>query len=362
MDLSAFVKNFATQHGFTVGICDVEPLTEARVRIASRVTPFVSSDVDKRTDPGRSLPNAKSVIVLGMGHAAPAYTTETSLFSLMGEPLGLLSSLCINDDYHLRLKTALSTLAESLECELSPDDTLIEAMPSKPSSGISDSFHYKILADSGILDERALAVRAGLGLYGRNGMVVSPVFGPFFHIGVLLTDIPYKLMEFVEYNHTASCPKNCQLCADACPSGAIPPEGYAINALACVSYLTQKPGPLTEAEMASMGRQLYGCDICRQVCPFGQRRTLTPPELSTVPLTDWLTISDAEFTKRYAHTAMLWRGTDILRRNALIVLGNVYKKEKRAPAAHIMPLVNVFLSHTDESIRAAARFALKNIS
>ena len=274
------IINFAAAHGCIAGICDALPLESERLRLAAIATPFVSRDIDKRIDPSRSLPGAKSVIVLGKGYAP--------------SPSGNLSSLGCGIDYHVTLTNILAELAQLLDCSST------------------------IMVDSGPLAERAFAVKAGLGFWGRNGMVISPELGSFFNIGLLIVDIILAPTSF----SFASCPEGCRRCIDACPNGAIKP--YSVDPTACISYLTQKKGSLTAPEMAAMGTQLYGCDLCQICCPANQWHTKLVEnidQLNEAPAAI-LSMNEGEFQAQFGHTAMAWRGLKHLQRNAKIVLQN----------------------------------------
>ena len=158
------------------------------------------------------------------------------------------------------------------------------------------------------MDERAFAHRAGLGFYGRNGLIISPVFGSRFNIGLLLLDIPIATAAETA-PLSPRCPPTCRLCIDACPGGALRP-GLPMDTKKCVSYLTQKRD--WAGEEAALHGQLYGCDICQDVCPFNaptQNKTYVNPW-------EWLEMDDEQFAQKYGHTAMLWQGAALLRRNA----------------------------------------------
>ncbi|MCL1842361.1 MAG: DUF1730 domain-containing protein [Defluviitaleaceae bacterium] len=299
------LEKFATKHNIIAGVCHAAPLQRARLPNPLSVVPFVSNDEKKRTEPEAHLRGVKSIIVIGAGYAQSG--SEQSPASAH------LSSLGINDDYHVRLRGLLKELAEEL----------------KPCG----DFKYKILADSPTLDERALAHRAGLGFFGRNGLIISQKFGSRFNIGCLLTTLPlpeefseknFRINHFESANQPAakvpktSCPPDCNLCISACPTGALQRDKNGLNAARCISYLTQK-NEISPQEEKLIGQQLYGCDICQNVCPFNA----PAPQAMYVNPEEWLEMSDNDFERKYGHTAMMWRGTEILRRNARIVRKNI---------------------------------------
>ncbi|MCL1862207.1 MAG: DUF1730 domain-containing protein [Defluviitaleaceae bacterium] len=237
----------------------------------SLFVPFVSKDIEKRTNPEASLKNVKTIIVVGVGYK--------EIGNGGGEGTAVLSSLGTCEDYHPRVKGILHSLAKDM--------------------GLNQ---YKILVDSPALDERALAYRAGLGIYGRNGLIISKKFGSRFNIGCLLATQSVEI---------ASTPDveclNCNACIEACPVKG--------NKQQCISYLTQKESLTSDEEaLIKKSRQIYGCDICQDACPLNKKRNAT-----FVDPQKWLSVSDEELKQIYANTAMLWRGVDVLRRNARIL-------------------------------------------
>jgi len=221
----------------------------------------------------------------------------------MPEGAGIISAYGIADDYHIIVKALLKKLAAELQQHT--------------------QCKHKILVDSPNLDERALAVKAGLGFFGRNGLVISPEYGSRFCIGLLLMDIPLENWGHKagqQRSTSAVCPPNCRKCIDACPNGALLEKG-GLNAAGCISYLTQKDN-LTPEEAVKIGSHLYGCDICQNVCPFNQPQ----PTIWASPEA-WLSMTDEDFIGTYGHTAMLWRGPALLRRNAEIVIVNCGKQK-----------------------------------
>jgi len=279
------VESFTSQEDCIAGICDAKTLPLPK----EGFTPFVSKDINKRTNPATSLPGAQSIIVVGL-------QSKIENFPPIPEGAGIISALGITEDYHIRVRTLINKLLSLLQ-------------------GYGD-FKHKILIDSPALDERALAVKAGLGYIGKNGLVISKKYGSRFNIGLLLTDIPLYMPRD---NIKQSCPPSCNKCIEACPSGALTKKFNVEN---CISYLTQK-NEITPAEEAKIGRHLYGCDICQDVCPKNK-----PQPIAWAMPEDWLKMSDEEFAHKYGNTPMSWRSAKHLRRNAKIVIAN-----RQAPPA-----------------------------
>ena len=279
---------FAEENNIAIGACSPEPLCEKRLR-ASPFVPFVKKDLKKRVDPAAVLPGVRSIIAIGVGSRMPlisAFEGEIGAKAGYAE----LSSLGTDCDYHPIVKEVLAELSWILEKSFGSD------------------FKAKALVDSPTLDERAFAHRAGLGFYGKNGLIICPKFGTRFNIGLLLTNFRLEDLRYRETQTFESCPPSCGLCIKACPNGALQ-EGQPLDAALCVSYLTQKK-VLEPSEESLMGNQLYGCDICQDICPFNPPREKTyvnPQELAA-----W---TDGEINDRFSHTSMLWQGTGILRRN-----------------------------------------------
>ncbi|MCL1878703.1 MAG: hypothetical protein FWF80_07585 [Defluviitaleaceae bacterium] len=299
--MTEILASFAEKHNILLGVCDAAPLE--RARLASPFVPFVSADAERRMNPAATLAGAKSIIVVGVEGAVGCAN---------------LSSLGTADDYHVRVKGLLRELVGELKkhAKRALNSADIFACPqdvSKPDA-VSLSikkmdFKHKILVDSPGLDERALAHRAGLGFFGRNGLLISEKFGSRFNIGCLLLTLSEKPQSARFFG---GCLPGCEICIKSCPNGALGGDGFCVER--CVSYLTQKDELSPEEENMLHG-QLFGCDICQDVCPFNAHM---PPSSACVDPAEWLKMGDDEFEKKYGRTGMLWRGTEILRRNARI--------------------------------------------
>jgi len=288
MNLTDVVTKFAQENGIVAGVCDAMPLDATYLK-ASAFTPFVQKDIEKRVNPAAIMPGVKSVVVVGVvDNGDDSYALQGTRNHPPDDATAGLSSLGTTPDYHPRVKAVLESLAATISAHT--------------------SHTYKILVDSPTLDERAFAQRAGIGFFGCHGLIISPKFGTRFNIGLLLTSAvlpqnrPFVLL---------ACPSDCSRCITACPTSALS-KGRPLDTARCLSYLTQKKILTAEEEMmVSHGGQLYGCDICQDACPFN-----APRKRVYVNLQDWCDKTDDNFTTEYGHTAMLWQGADILRRNA----------------------------------------------
>ena len=152
-------------------------------------------------------------------------------------------------------------------------------------------FESRCFVDTGPLVERIYAKYAGLGWQGKNTCMIHESLGSWFFLGVILTSLELPREECVEPmpDRCGSCTR----CIDACPTEALTP--YRMDASRCIAYLTiEKRGPIAEDLAAKVGRNVFGCDICQEVCPWNRRAPVTDwPELQprpelVNPALDWL--------------------------------------------------------------------------
>jgi epoxyqueuosine reductase len=176
--------------------------------------------------------------------------------------------------------------------------------------------------DTGPVLERELAARAGLGWIGKNTMLLHPALGSWFFIGVLLTT--------AELQHDAPLPDrcgSCRACLDVCPTEAFVAP-YVLDARRCISYLTiEHRGAIDPALHGAMGEWQFGCDLCQSVCPWNRKAPVTR-ERAFMPDAQYpgaeavLEMSDDEFRRRFAGTALLRPKAAGMRRNAAIARAN----------------------------------------
>jgi epoxyqueuosine reductase len=183
---------------------------------------------------------------------------------------------------------------------------------------------YRVLVDANQHVDREGAARSGVGFYGKNTMLITRRFGSWVVLGTLVTDVELEPMPPLD----ADC-GSCTLCIEACPTGALDEPGV-LDANRCLSYWTQAGAPIPEPYREELGDQVYGCDICQDVCPWNRgiekrRAGVQPPEGAEpyVSLVDWLEAPDDELAERYDRLFVPRNDPRYLRRNALVALGNV---------------------------------------
>jgi epoxyqueuosine reductase len=276
---------------------------------------FEKGTIEERTEPGKLLPEAKSIISIAIAYPtrmkdAPRSTKESRR--------GIFCRASWGTDYHVVLREKLQKLTAFIQ----------ENMPGMES---------RLMVDTGELSDRAVAERAGIGFSGKNTSIITPEFGSFVYLGELITNIPFIPDSPVE----EGC-GDCTKCMDACPTGALV-QGGQLNAQRCIAYLTQTKDFLPEEFRTKLGNRLYGCDTCQMVCPwnrkvnFDHHPELQPdPEAAKPKLTPMLRISNREFKEKFGYMSGSWRGKKPLQRNALIAIGHYRDKTAVDELIHAM--------------------------
>jgi epoxyqueuosine reductase len=235
------------------------------------------------------------------------------------------------------------------------DDRYAELREKLDSLGRRLGGDYRVLVDANQHVDREAAVRAGVGFYGKNTLVITRTYGSWVVLGTLVTSAEVEPTRPLELD----C-GSCRLCIDACPTGALDEPG-TVDSTRCLSYWTQAPAPIPEEYRAELGSQVYGCDICQDVCPWNRgvekRRASAPiPEGAepTVDLVEWLAADGEELVRRYDRLFVPGNDPRYLRRNALVALGNVGGPEHRAAVA-------ACAADPDPMLREHAEWALARI-
>ncbi len=210
---------------------------------------------------------------------------------------------------------------------------------------------YRVLVDANQHVDREGAARAGVGFYGKNTLLITRRFGSWVVLGTLVTDVEIEPSAPLDLD----C-GSCRLCIDACPTGALDEPG-AVDANRCLSYWTQSPRAIPEEYRLALGNQVYGCDICQDVCPWNKgvekRRAGEPLPADAEPsvsLAEWLEAPDDELRSRYDRLYFPRNDPSYLRRNALVAAGN-----SGDPA--LVPAVARWRGSEDDKLADAAEWA-----
>ncbi len=182
---------------------------------------------------------------------------------------------------------------------------------------------YRVLVDENQHVDREAAARSGVGFYGKNTLLITRRFGSWVVLGTLVTDLELETTAPLELD----C-GSCALCVEACPTGALDEPG-TLDATKCLSYWTQSAHDAPEPYREALEAQVYGCDICQDVCPWNRgiekRRAGDPVPARAEPhvdLVDWLESEPAELRERYARLYVPRNDGRFLQRNARIALAN----------------------------------------
>lgn len=274
-----------------IGFTTADPFDELKNKLIEYHTKgyasgFEESDIALRVEPKLSMSSAESIIAIAVGYPNKLKNAPKSV---RGKRRGMFARASWGQDYHTIMRRRLDDLAAFIQSKV-PD---VEIMS---------------MVDTGVLSDRAVAERAGLGFTGRNGFVINPELGTWTYLGEMLINLPFPPDEQI----LDSCGE-CTICVDRCPTGALVGNGQ-LNSQKCISYLTQTKGYLKDEYRYKIGNRLYGCDTCQQVCPKNrginteQEDIILEPEILKPKLVPLLQMSNKEFKATYGHLAGAWRG------------------------------------------------------
>jgi len=182
---------------------------------------------------------------------------------------------------------------------------------------------YRVLVDENQHVDREAAARSGVGFYGKNTLLITRRFGSWVVLGTLVTDLELETTAPLGLD----C-GSCALCIEACPTGALDEPG-TLDATKCLSYWTQSAREAPEPYREALEAQVYGCDICQDVCPWNRgierRRAGDPVPAGAEPhvdLVEWIESDPTELRERYARLFVPRNDGRFLQRNARIALAN----------------------------------------
>lgn len=310
----------------------------------------------RRRDPSKVLEPLRSVIVCGMNYNTKhAYSVVAAGAPRDDEPRGWISRYAWGEDYHEVMWDRLNRL------EVEVKERFGDAMVSRA------------YADTGPVAERVLAKYAGLGWLGKNTLLLNEALGSWLFLGVILTSLELEASPAIAEGPPPDLCGSCRQCLDACPTGALI-EPYVMDARRCISYLTiELRGEIPKEFREAMGWQVYGCDICQDVCPYNGKAPVTvirefePREVDSEnrllsPKLEWLaSLSEEEFRQVFKGSAMKrtkWRG---IVRNACIALGNAGLQKSNPGHRGAIAVLERLVGTSDKVIAESARWAIGRI-
>lgn len=339
-------------------------------------------DDPRRLSPQRMLKGAKSLIVCGLNYNSPHPPSTEAIVAVAPEdsekPRGWISRYAWGGDYHDDVLAKLQSLAAGLHLRFDGE------------------FDARAYVDTGPILERVVARHAGLGWQGKNTCLINEEIGSMFFLGVIITSLDLIPSLAPGESLPPDLCGNCRLCLDACPTGAIV-EPYVLDARRCIAYLTIELRGSIPAELREpMGRHVFGCDICQDVCPWNrnapvtllevfQPKSLRPsqkdqnPGYETASSTgsvsgtaaafseqslfspglEWLaSLTEEEFRQVFRGSPIKrakWRG---LVRNACVALGNSGLQPNSASYSRVTKLLENLSASSDPVIAEHASWAL----
>lgn len=184
------------------------------------------------------------------------------------------------------------------------------------------------LVDSNSLPERYIGYLAGVGVIGKNNMLITKKYGSYVFLGEIITDLEIECTDkgtFDDVTKYKEC-KECNLCIDACPTKAI--ISGRKNPNICSSYITQKKN-LSNVDYKLIKNRIFGCDICQNSCPYNKDISFSSLEefrpldfMNNDDINYYANLNNKNFKEKISKTSCGWRGKNIIRRNAIIKLYN----------------------------------------
>ena len=322
----------------------------------------------KRASLRRTAPWARTVIVCAINYnTAPPYSIQ-----MKDRSQGWISRYAWGTrDYHDSVMKRLKQIEERLQEKMAAEEEPADEDATKQGRGGShdsrDRVHASGLTTSGLttrcyvdtgpLVERIYAKYAGIGWIGKNTCILNQRLGSWLFLGVILTSLEL----YADLPAPDRC-GTCTRCLEACPTEAF--DGpYQLDSNKCISYLTiEKRGSIPEKMREGMGRHIFGCDICQDVCPWNRKSRVTDaaefaprPELVN-PALEWLAAMDAEeFRRNFRGSPVRRAKLTGIRRNAVIAMGNSGERK-------FLPLLRELENDPDPVIAETAKWASKKLA
>ncbi|MEY3802672.1 MAG: tRNA epoxyqueuosine(34) reductase QueG [Actinomycetota bacterium] len=313
-----------------VGITGADVLHRAREVLTERKSLGLHNEMQftyrnpiRSTDPTSTMPTARSIIV-----GARSYATE---MPIKPDQISARIARYAWADYYEQLREGLAQIASQLR---------------------ADGWRAIILADDNSIVDREVAYQAGLGWYGKNANLLIEGAGSYFVLGSVITDAPLEPSTKTVEDGCGSCRR----CIDNCPTQAIVAPGV-VDARKCLAWLLQKPGVFDSAYRIALGDRLYGCDDCQEVCPPTVRHAIVEEQngktQAWASVMSVLNLDDKTLLENFKAWYISDRDPKWLRRNALIILGNV----ANASDQDTQNILKRYLVDRDPILRAHAVWA-----
>lgn len=335
--LKSELADIADQHSIDrIGFCTAAVFEDVREALHTRKAAGLSADMnftyrnpDRATDPARALEGARSLVV-----GARSYRRRSPEVDNHGPTAEVAEYVW--EEHYVALRSGLDAIGERLR---------------------ADGWKTRTLIDDNALVDRAAAHRAGIGWWGKSANILVPEIGSKVVIGSVVTDAPLATVDTPLADQCGTCRR----CIDACPTGAIVADGV-IDANRCLAWLVQATGDFPLEYRSALGGRIYGCDECQATCPpnlLADRRE--PPPVSDgetqVAVVELLTLDDDALMERFGVWYIPKRDPRYLRRNALVVLGNVGDPESET----VRDLLARYLASDDDLLVEHAAWAAKEL-
>lgn len=309
---SQLIQSEASRLGFTTcGFAKAEPVDEETEQIYDKWIScgfhadmgYMKRNRELRLDPTLLMPGCRTLIITALNYY-PKQQIPKENYQIAYYAYGA--------DYHRVVKDKLHQLLYYIK-------TLVPQAKGRA------------FCDTAPLLERYWAVKAGLGFIGRNRQLIIPGHGSYFFLGALAIDV--EVEEEIKKNINVTGCLNCNRCIRACPTGALTIDG--IDCRHCLSYLTiEHQGAISPHFIDKIGRRIYGCDTCQQVCPYNKEATPTtevafalPAEINAMTELDWQNITPESYKRLFRNSAIERAGYEGLKRNIEAVIAGTREKE-----------------------------------
>jgi epoxyqueuosine reductase len=258
---------------------------------------YLENHFELRVDPRKLVPGAKLVISLVYNYYNPEKQEDPDAPKI--------SMYAYGKDYHLVVKDKLKSLLAFIRENIGEVDG-------------------RCFVDSAPVLERDWALRSGLGWVGRHTLLINPKQGSYFFLAEIILDLELEY-DAPMRDHCGTCRR----CIDACPTEAISPQGYLLDASKCISYLTiELKDAIPQEFQDKMDNWMFGCDVCQDVCPWNRFSTrheepaFEPhPDLLGMKKSEWMEITEEVFGRVFQKSAVKRTKLEGLKRNIAFLDG-----------------------------------------